>query len=358
MQEHYSKARFYNLLDTSEALRLSKAPSLLAQEVAHLPAKSWVVIDEVQKVPALLDEVHRLIESKKIHFLLSGSSARKLKREGANLLAGRASVARMFPFVTKELTRDFKNAFDLERALNFGTLPLAVSAEEPRDFLKAYSQTYLEEEIKAEALTRNIGGFARFLEVAARQNGQITNTSSISRDAQVARQTVQTYFDVLIDTLIGSWLPAWKLKRATKQVAHPKFYFFDTGVVRALSERLPYPVTSEERGSLFETLVLNELRAYLSYTKLDYPIYFWSSHDGVEVDIFLETTAGFVAIEIKSSSRWEHRYSSGLRRISSEMKKKVRLYGVYTGDHALKDEGIEVLPFRAFAEALWSGALI
>ena len=159
--------------------------------------------------------------------------------------------------------------------------------------MKTYAETYLKEEIKEEALTRNIGNFARFLEVAARQNGQVTNVSSISRDAMVARQTVQGYFEILIDTLTGFWLYPWKLKRTTKQVAHPKFYFFDPGVVRALSGRIAYPVLHEELGHLFETFIINELRAYLHYNEKEYPLYYWRSHSGNEVDIFLEKADGF-----------------------------------------------------------------
>jgi predicted AAA+ superfamily ATPase len=197
-------------------------------------------------VPALLDEVHRLIESRRLRFVLSGSSARKRRRGGTNLLAGRAEIRRLYPLVSAEIGP----GIDIDRMIEFGSLPLAVTGSDPKAFLRSYALTYLQEEIRAEALTRNLGGFARFLEVAARQNAQLTNAAGIARDVGVSRQSVQNWFEILGDTLLGSWLPAWKLKRATKQVSHPKFYLFDSGVARALSGRLPYPVTTEERGGL------------------------------------------------------------------------------------------------------------
>jgi len=171
-----------------------------------------------------------------------------------------------------------------------------------------HALTYLQEEIRAEALTRNLGGFARFLEVAARQNAQLTNAAGIARDVGVSRQSVQNWFEILVDTLLGSWLPAWKLKRATKQVSHPKFYLFDSGVARALSGRLPYPVTTEERGGLLETLVHNELCAYLEYSGLAYPLFFWRTPDGVEVDFLCETAAGYAAIEVKAATAWRRNW--------------------------------------------------
>lgn len=355
IKQEFKGATLYNLLDTQEALRLSKAPSLLFNELQHLPRNSWVVIDEVQKVPALLDEVHRLIEDHGLKFVLSGSSARKLKRGGGNLLAGRATMLHMFPLVSAEMS--FK--LEPKRALHYGSLPMSVTGDDPQSYLRTYAQVYLQEEIKNEALTRNIGHFARFLEVAARQNGQVTSIAGISRDAEVARQTVQGFFDILVDTLIGYWLPAWKLKRATKQVAHPKFYFFDSGVTRALSGRLPYPPTSEENGALFETWILNEIRAYLAYSNLNYPVYFWSSHDAVEVDVMCETRNGFVAIELKSSDKWDNKFNKGLNRMKEELKTdKVKFIGVYNGQREAKFGHIQVLPVLTFLKSLWSGEII
>ena len=302
---NFAGAPTYDLLNTREALRLSRNPEALYRELEGLPSGTWVVVDEVQKVPDLLDEVHRLIERRHLRFVLSGSSARKLKRGGANLLAGRAVVERLFPLVSVERAYQLS----LDDALVHGSMPLAVTGEDPVGYLLAYAETYLQEEIRAEALTRSIGSFSRFLEVAARQNGQVTNLSAIARDAAVGRSTVQNYFEILEETLVGHWVHPWKLKRATKQVAHPKFYLFDCGVARALSGRLPYPPAPEEEGPLLETLLYGEIRAYIAYAKLRYPLFYWRNYDRVEVDLLCETRRGFVAVEIKSAARWERRYN-------------------------------------------------
>ena len=345
-------AHRWDLLDTRLALSLASDPSRFAREVEALPPRSWVIVDEIQKVPALLDEVHRLDGKQGRRFVLSGSSARKLKRGGANLLAGRALRAEMFPLVSAEMGR----ALTLGE-VPFGALPRVVDNARPRPYLESYVDTYLREEVQAEALTRNIGGFARFLEVAARQNGQVTNTAGISRDAQVARQTVQGYFDVLVDTLLGNWLPAWKLKRATKLVAHPKFFFFDAGVARALTGRLAYPPTPEELGTLFETWLLHELRAFISYSGLGYPVHFFRTHDSVEVDVLLETRDGFLALEFKTATEWRSAWSNGFRRVREELK-GVRCIGVFAGDRKQKAAEAEIWPYPDFLKALWSGQLL
>jgi predicted AAA+ superfamily ATPase len=345
----------YDLLSTSETLRLSRDPSTFFRELESGSADRWVVVDEVQRVPALLDEVHRLIESRGRRFILSGSSARKLRRGGTNLLAGRALVAQMFPFVSAELSDDRS----VTETINNGTLPMAVLGDDPVSYLMAYSETYLQEEIRAEALTRNIGHFSRFLEVAARQNGQVTNMAGIARDAAVSRQTVQNYFGVLVDTLIGYWIEPWKLKRRTKQVQHSKFYFFDSGVVRALSGRIAYPASHEERGPLLETLLLNEIRAYLSYSKRPYRIHFWRNYDGVEVDFLCETSEGFVAAEFKASERWDKRFNRGLQRMRAELGEQlVRRYGVYLGDRAAVWDDVYIFPVEDFLERLWDGDVL
>lgn len=355
IKTHFKDAVAYDLLDTAEALRFNRDPNILYRETHALTRGAWVVIDEVQKAPALLDEVHRLIEERGLRFILSGSSARKLKRGGTNLLAGRAVLKPFFPLVSKEV------GFILPgmRQVRFGMLPQAFVSEDPQDYLRTYATTYLQEEVKAEALTRNIGGFSRFLEIAARQNGQVTNVAGVARDAQVARQTVEGYFEILVDTLIGSWLPAWKLKRSTKQIRHPKFYFFDPGACRALSERLPYPPIEEEVGFLLETWMLNELRAYLSYSGLNYPVHYWSSRDGVEVDFLVETRRGYVALEVKSSSDWRGSFHRGLSRLRDELGQgRVRCYGAYGGSRAQVLDGVEVLPSVELLKRLWDGALI
>ncbi len=355
IRRYFADAVRYDLLDTGEAIRLERHPTLLHQELKPLSPGSWVVLDEVQKVPALLNEVQRLIEECGLRFILCGSSARKLKRSGVNLLAGRAIEARMYPFVSAELP----DGIDVQSAIHHGLLPLAVTGPDPAGFLATYAHTYLNEEIRAEAATRNVASFSRFLEIAARQNGQVTNLSNIAREASVARSTVQNYFEILVDTLIGYWLEPWKLKRPTKQVGHPKFYLFDTGVARALSDRLPYPAEPEAMGALLETLVLNEVRAFLEYAKLRYPMHFWRTYDGVEVDLLCETRSGFVAVEVKAAKRWERRDAAGLKRIRAELAPRtVRTFGVCLCDRGALLDDVRILPVEEFLKRLWNGDII
>jgi len=355
IRSRFPAARGYDLLNAGESIRLNRNPDALFDELNALDPGTWVVIDEVQKAPALLDQAHRLMETRGIHFVLSGSSARKLRRGGVNLLAGRAITTEMFPLVSAELGGDF----DVAKALRFGSLPVAATAPSPQEYLRSYAETYLDQEIRAEALTRNFAGFARFLEVAARQNGQTTNVAAIARDAAVARTTVQHHFDLLVDTLIGFWLPPWKLKPANKQVSHSKFYLFDCGVARALAGRLPYPAGDEERGSLLETLILNEVRAYLAYTGLRYPLHFWRDHHGAEVDILTETTNGYVAIEIKATTRWDRRFNRGLHKVKSHLGAgKTKCYGIYLGEHEALVDDVNILPVQVALDKVWNSKLL
>ncbi len=352
--QRFPKAAVYDLLRADEHLRLSRDPSALGRECAALPEKSWIVLDEVQRVPALLDEVQHLMTSRRQRFVLSGSSARKLRRGGANLLAGRAEIKTLFPFTLSELS--FER--DLGATLEHGLLPLAVASARPRAFLKAYVETYLREEVQAEALVRQIGSFARFLEAAARVNAQVVNVSGIARDAAVARPTVQDYFQILVDTLIGTWLPAWRPKKGVKQVLHPKFYLFDCGVARHLAGYGHLPVHPEERGFLFETLILHELRAHLHYQGLDAPVFFWRTHDGAEVDFVIETERGLVAVEAKSAERWDARSGAGIARLRAEHGPLRAAFGVYCGTRALKDGDLRVLPWKTFLKELGEGTIV
>lgn len=352
LEQCLPQAHRFDLLDTQLALRLAAEPARFAQAVEALPEGAWVVVDEIQKVPALLDEVHRLDGKRARRFVLSGSSARKLRRGGANLLAGRALRMDMFPLVSRELGRPIA----LDR-MAFGCLPRAVDLEDPRAYLEAYADTYVREEVQAEALTRNIGGFARFLEIAARQNGQSTNVSSIARDAAVARPTVQGFFDVLVDTLLGWWLPAWKHKPANKLVSHPKFYFFDAGVVRALARRLSYATSPEELGTQFETCLLHEIRAFLSYSGLGFPLHYYRTHDGAEVDLLVETRQGHLAIEFKSTRDWRTSHERGFDSLRRHLPELTCL-GVYAGDRPLQTGRCRVLPYGEFLQGLWAGEWI
>ena len=355
IRERFPNAPRYDLLDTGEALRLLAEPVALWHELRGLPPGAWAVLDEVQKAPAVLDSVHRLIEERRLRFVLSGSSARKLRRGGANLLAGRAITVSMPPLVSRELAFEM----DLPERLRFGMLPQAITSVDPVAFLRSYVETYLMEEVKAEALTRNLGGFARFLEIAARQNGQVTNAAGIARDVGVSRRTVDGYFEILTDTLLGDWLRAWRSKLGNRQMRGSKFFFFDSGVARASSGRLPYPPTPEETGPLLETLVWRELRTYVQYCNLHYPLFYWRNYSGAEVDLLCETGNGFVAVEIKSSRRWDRRFGRGFRHLERELgQDRLRCFGVYLGERPAQFGRVTVLPCLEFLRRLWAGDIV
>jgi predicted AAA+ superfamily ATPase len=355
IQQHFASAAQYDLLLASESLRLARDPSLFQKECMAMPDGSWIVVDEIQRVPALLDEVQHLMARKRQRFVLSGSSARKLRRSGANLLAGRAEVRAMLPLVADEID----DQRPLDAVLTQGMLPLAVTGKRPRAFLKSYCDVYLREEVQAEALVRQIGPFARFLEVAARANGQTVNVSNIARDTGIARQTAEEFFQILVDTLLANWLPAWKLKKAIKQVAHPKFYLFDSGVARQLTGQSHLSLGAEERGFLFETYLLHELRAWLHYHDRDDPLAYWKTYDGQEVDFVIETDKGLVAIEVKSADRWDPRWNRGLCALREPHPGGLRAaYGIFAGERAMQIDDVLVLPWRQFLRRLWQGELL
>lgn len=349
-------ATWFDLVRSNEYLRLMRAPELFRQEVEALPKGSWIVIDEVQKLPRLLDEVHGLIaeHGNRYRFALSGSSARKLRRLDVNLLAGRAINRTFFPLVAAEL--DFE--FEVDDLLATGLLPKVRSEPEHAiDVLEAYAANYLHQEIQQEALVKDLDSFARFLEVAAIVNGQVVNVASIARDAGVARPTVQRYFDVLTDTLIGTWLPAWRPRRKVKEVAHPKFFFFDPGVVRALQHKLREPVENEERGALLETLVLHELRAWMSIANVGGELAYWSTPTRSEVDFVWTRGKTAVGIEVKASKTWRPEFGAPLREMAEEGVVQ-RAFGVYLGKERLKLGEALVLPLTEFLRELHAGKVL
>ena len=224
--------------------------------------------------------------------------------------------------------------------------------------LEAYVGTYLREEIREEALTRNVQAFSRFLEVSALMNGQVTNLSNISRDAGIPRATVTTYFDVLIDTLLGFWLPAWTPRAKVKEVSHPKFYFFDCGVVRAIMKSLRDKISNEERGILFETLVFNELNAYISYHSIGGELFYWRTADGMEIDFIWKRGKKIIAIEVKSSVKWKDEFNAGFKSLLSSKIQPDSCYAIYLGEHILKKEFGLVLPWPAFLNRLYAGDIL
>ncbi len=336
-----------NLLKSGEYLRYKRDPSLLAQEAAALKnRKPWIIIDEVQKLPELLDEVHALLfESRHDYrFALSGSSARKLKRSHANMLAGRVSPKKMFPLSALEVGEDFT----LSDALCYGQLPLSVTAAsrmERIEFLDAYVETYLKEEIQQEALVRNLDVFHRFLSVTAVMNGQILNVANVARDVGVARSTVQGYFSILEDTLLGWFLPAYRNKAKIKEVAHAKFYLFDCGVQRALAGLHRDKPSAMETGMLFETFVLNEFRALNSWRSHGAQFFYWRTESGNEVDLIWKRGRQAVGFEIKSSPTWKATFNKGLNVLlqSGDVR---RAFGIYRGPRVLKVGHVTVLPWE------------
>ena len=327
-------------------LRLSQHPEQLEQFGAD---GRPIVIDEIQKLPSLLDEVHRLIEKKGYRFLLTGSSARKLRKRGVNLLGGRARVRRLHPFSAFEL----KDLFSLDRAINFGLLPAVWFSDEPEEDLADYIDEYLRQEIIAEGATRNLPAFSRFLEVAALANGEQIDYTSISRDAQVPRSTVQEYFKILQETLLADEVAVWKRGTKRKTVETAKFYLFDTGVIRWLTRRSKVVEGTPEYGHLFETLVHHELKAYLDTRIRAGVINYWRTQSGTEVDFVV----GNVAIEAKGKKMVDKRDLNGLRALAEEGPFDHRIV-VSREPMARTQDGIEILPFGDFIDRLWNDNLI
>jgi predicted AAA+ superfamily ATPase len=349
-----AKAHRFDFLDEGLYQSLLADPSLFGAELRGLRKGSWAVIDEVQRIPTLLNEVHRFIEERNLRFALLGSSARKLNTAGTTLLAGRALRKRMFPFVPEELQKDFA----LERVLRFGGIPLIWMAEHKASTLEAYVQMYLKEEIRAEALVRNLPGFVRFLPIAALFHGQVVNISGIARDSGVARTTVEGYLEILEDTLLTFRLPAFESRLRARERKHPKLYWVDPGLVRAIKKHLG-PVANEERGVLLEGWILTLLRAYAEENELYDEIAYWSPTQArqVEVDFLLKRGRAYLAIEVKSQSRYSTSLLPGLRAIG-ELPNLVRRILVYGGSRSLKtSDDIEVWPVRRFIGALESDDL-
>jgi predicted AAA+ superfamily ATPase len=349
-------ALWFDLLRTQTLLSLIRQPDSFRQQVEARPRGTWVVVDEVQRLPALLNEVHSLIadHGRAYHFALSGSSARKLKRLDINLLAGRAINRQFFPLTAAELNYQF----DLDQVLRTGLLP-QIQAEPAHavEALEAYVSNYIREEIQQEALIRNLDSFARFLEIAALMNGQIVNVAGLSRDAAVARPTVQGYFATLVDTLIGFWLPAWRHRAKVKEVASPKFYLFDPGAARALVGRLREPLDGTERGFLLETWVLHELRAAVAFQNLGGQFHYWRTPSGTEVDFIWTRAQRAVGIEVKTATTWRGEYSSSLKTLVGE-KVLTTAHGVYTGTVELKDGPVRIWPLPRFLRELTAGNIL
>ncbi|HEX5035674.1 MAG TPA: DUF4143 domain-containing protein [bacterium] len=354
LKQAFPQTVFYDLLETDTNLRLSKEPFRLREELSALPPSHFrrgpVIIDEIQKIPTLLDEVHWLIENKKLSFVLCGSSARKLKRAHANMLGGRAWRFELFPLTWKELG----DRFDLIKALNQGLIPAHYLSDYPDRDLKAYVYDYLKEEIQYEGLVRNLPAFSRFLDAASFSQGELVNYSNISRDCGVDSKTVAGYYQILVDTLVGYLLEPFRKKRNRQIISEtPKFYLFDVGVSGFLTKRTLTATQGPEFGRAFEHFVLMELLAYRSYAERDVSITFWRTKDGAEVDFVLDD--GSIAIEVKGASRVDGQDLKGLRIFGEEHKPKRALLVCQEARSRKLESGITVLPWHVFLEQLWSG---
>ncbi len=353
--ERFPRSLVFDFLKTDLFLEFSKTPAhlreqLLAKDPRQL--KPPIILDEVQKVPQVLDEVHWLIENKGLQFILCGSSARKLKRGQANLLGGRAWRYEMFPLVSPEITH-----LDLLRALNHGLIPTHYLQEEDyKKSLKAYVQDYLKEEVFAEGLTRNVPAFSRFFDAMGYSHGELTNYSNIARDCGVDSKTVREYYQILIDTLLGTAIEPFRRRQHRKVIGKAsKFYLFDVGVAGIITKRHIEEERGETFGKAFEHFILMEILAYRSYTESDFPVHFWRTKTGLEVNFILGD--GEVALEIKGSRRLDPTDLKALKAFVEEYRPRKGLLVSNERDERLSDK-IRILPWRNFLADLWGGKLL
>ena len=340
----------FSLLDQGLLTSVLADPTRIRREIEARDLRDAVIcIDEIQKCPALMDEVHLMIEERGIRFLLTGSSARALRRKGVNMLGGRGSDRVMHPFSWFELGK----RFSLDRAINHGLLPTHYLSDDPDEGLASYVDRYLTEEIAAEGIARNLPRFARFLQTAATTNAQMLNYSNVARDAQVPRQTVVQWYEVLRDTLLAFELSAWSRTVKRKAIETAKFYFFDTGVVRALRRLPPVSEASADFGEFFEHFVFLELRAWIDYRKPRTPLAYWRSRSGYEVDFILDDR---VAIEAKATRLVQRKHVRSLRALAEERLIE-RSIVVCREDRPRMEDGIEIWPLEYFLATLWDDGL-
>lgn len=359
LQKH---SLIYDLLKSEEFLRFNSNPAIFRKEVISAIPNNGILhvhVDEVQKVPPLMNEIQFLIEGypNKVRFILSGSSARKLKRFGSNLLAGRAWEYHLYPFTLVELGKDF----DLNEALQWGTIPSVATlatANEKKETLTSYVSTYLREEIQAEALTRRLDAFHRFLEAAAFCNGELINMSDVSREASISRKTVIEYYKILEDTLVGFFLPSWGHNISRKElVEHGKFYFFDTGIISALNKRLTSSLEPANPlyGRVFEHFCILEFMRLHSYKRTEHKLGFFRTRGGLEIDLIQEKHGQIRAIEIKSTSNINSSHTKGLNVFAEEFP-NAELIIVCNAPHPIQIGKVKCVPFANFLSNEWEGS--
>ncbi len=347
LKEKIPQGLYIDLLNQEIFFDLLQNPHRI-EEMIPKGWKDWIIIDEVQKIPELLNEVHRMIESYRYKFILTGSSARKLKQKGTNLLAGRALYYKMFPLTAIELGEDFH----IEKSLKYGQLP-TVHAEDVKaeDYLKSYIHVYLREEVMQEGLTRNAAAFARFLQVASFSQGSTVNVTEIAREASIERKTVEDYFQIAEDLLLASRIPVFTKRAKRKTVTHSKFFYFDVGVYRALRPMGPFDSPEEAEGPALESLVFQELQAINSYWDFGYELYFWRTVDKLEVDFILYGPKGLVAIEVKRSQKIRSADLKALHAFHSDYP-IAKLYLFYGGSQRLYFDDIEAIPIGEALQCL------
>ncbi len=339
LKAHFADAMYFDLLDFDVYTDLLARPTRLSDRIPKAYT-GWIIIDEVQKAPDLLNEVHRLIEHRKLRFILTGSSARSLRRKGVNLLAGRALIYHMHPLTALEM----ENEFSLSKALLYGQLPAAMTHEKPQEYLSSYVQAYLREEVLQEGLTRNLAGFARFLEIASFSQGEILNYTNVARESANNRHTINNYFDILEDLLIAYRIPVFMKHAKREVITHPKFYYFDVGVYRTIRPMGPLDSIQEAEGPSLETLFLQEFKAINDYFNLGYSIYYWRTQTKLEVDFILYGNNGLYAIEIKRKDRLSKNDFRGLKAFQEDYP-EAKCYLFYGGNRPYHESGISVIPF-------------
>lgn len=344
----YKDALYIDLLNPETFRTLSARPERLLEIIEGNPEKKTVILDEVQKLPDLLDFVHKIIEeNKKIKFILTGSSSRKLKRSGVDLLAGRAANKTFHPFIAAELG----SSFNLENALKFGLIPLVCKSKNSRETLNAYLSLYINEEIRMEGFVRNIGNFSRFLEAFSFSNGSVLNTSEIARECEVGRKTVEGYISVLEDLLLIHFLPVFSRKAKRHLIVHPKVYFFDTGVYRIIRPSGPLDKPQEIEGIALETLVMQHLVVWCALSGGNYKLYYWRTKSGNEVDFVVYGNDGIYAIEVKNTQRPDSRDFKGLREFNVDYP-SAKCLMVYRGKVKLKIHDVFCYPCEDFLKEL------
>ena len=340
VKKTFSNAIYIDLLEAEIFNDLLANPQRLENFIPK-DFRNWIIIDEVQQIPELLNEIHRLIEKYKYKFVLTGSSARKLRRRGVNLLGGRALTCSLHPLTAVELSNDF----NLEHSLKFGHLPCVYTEPEPKKYLESYVKTLLEEEVRQEALTRNLSSFSRFLESASFSQGAVLNVCSVAQECAVQRKVVENYFTILEDLLIAYRIPAFRKRAKRRIVAHPKFYFFDVGMYRVLRPMGPLDMPEQVDGIAYETLFFQELLAINDSFELGYNISYWRTSNNEEVDFIMYGQKGIKAFEVKRTGKIRKSMLRGLHLFLRDYP-MAKAYFIYGGNRHMREGSINILPFE------------